>query len=479
MNEPEGAAPDAALAAPHPRFSILVTLVCSIVVAIYVGLPLGPLVRESSPLDQLEQPEDSLQRLVTRELDLDEALRGGAVWEWRLYRALSGGDDPIQQAGAWYDELADSVDSDDVELRRAILLAESGETHRVKSIVARWKARGESGPAMADWVRAAYLGPPPAAESGRALITEIREALEPDWFADTLARRIAVRIRDAGARSQAESAILARGRVLEQRQLFLWGLVMVLVAGGVLSLGRMLIRRSPPGLADAPLPPGWGMADGYALFVRALGGPQAIILVVFYFLRRESPLDGVLMMAADLPVLWWVAGYLRARDRSMRAAFGLVPRRDGWPRLVGVTLILITLAIVGDFLIDTTGAALGIKAHWADGFSEDLLWYPRWAFVVNVFDATVWAPIFEELTFRGLLYATLRTRLGAWPAALLSAAIFALPHGYAAAGSLSVLLSGVLWALAYERTRSLLPGLLAHSANNIMSTLWVVALLRW
>ena len=41
-----------------------------------------------------------------------------------------------------------------------------------------------------------------------------------------------------------------------------------------------------------------------------------------------------------------------------------------------------------------------------------------------------------------------------------------------------MLVSGVLWALAYERTRSLLPGLLAHSANNVMSTLWVVGLLR-
>jgi CAAX protease family protein len=479
MSEPEGAAPEPAPAAPRQRFSILVTVVCSIVVAIYVGLPLGPLVRDSSPLDQLEQPEDSLQRLVTRELDLDEALRRGVAWEWRLYRALSGGDNPIREARRWYDELADSVDSDDVELRRAILLAESGETDRVEDIVARWKARGESGGQMAEWLHAAYLGAPPAAETGRALIAEIREALEPDWFADTLARRIAARIGDAGARSEAESAIVARGRVLQQRQLLLWALVTVLLAAGALALGRMLIRRSPARLADAPLPPVWGIADGYALFVRALGAPQAIILVVFYFLRQESPLDGVLMMAADLPVFWWVAGYLRAHDRSMRAAFGLFPRRDGWRHLLGVTLILIALTIVGDFLIDSAGALLGFKAHWADGFSEDLLWYPRWAFVVNTLDATVWAPIFEELTFRGLLYATLRTRLGAWPAALLSAAIFALPHGYAAAGSLSVLLSGVLWAVAYERTRSLLPGLLAHSANNIMSTLWVVALLRW
>jgi membrane protease YdiL (CAAX protease family) len=63
-------------------------------------------------------------------------------------------------------------------------------------------------------------------------------------------------------------------------------------------------------------------------------------------------------------------------------------------------------------------------------------------------------------------------------AARVSGIVFALPHGYAAAGSLSVLMSGVLWAVAYERTRSLLPGMIAHAANNVMSTLWVVALLR-
>jgi membrane protease YdiL (CAAX protease family) len=480
MSEPEGVAPEpgAARAAPRRRFSILVTAVCSIVVAIYVGLPLGPLLRDASPLEQIERPEDSLGRLVTRELDLDEALRSGPTWEWRLYRALSGGEDPIREARTWYDELSDTVDSDAVELRRAILLAESGETRRVERLVARWRERGRPGRRMADWMRAAYLGAPPAAATGRALIAEIRGTVEPNWFADTLVSRIAGRIHDAPARSEAKSTIVARGRVLQQRQRLLWALVAVLLGAGAIALVRTLARREPVRVADAPLPPEWSAADGYALFVRALGGPQAIILVLFYFLRRDTPADGVLMMAADLPVFCWVAGYLRATDRSIGACFGLVPRREGWSHVLGVTLILIAVAIVGDAVIDTTGALLGVRAHWADGFSEDLLWYPRWAFLVNVFDITVWAPILEELTFRGLLYATLRTRLAVWPAALVSAAIFALPHGYAAAGSLSVLLSGVLWAIAYERTRSLLPGLLAHSANNVMSTIWVAALLR-
>jgi len=483
MSEPAGVAHDSApfpgRPQTRPHFSFVVTVICSIVVATYVGLPVGPLLRDASPLGQLDRPEESLERLVTRELDLDEALRQNRGLEWRIYRALSGGGSPIREAKGWYDELADAIDSNAIELRRAILLGESGEMDRLEERISRWKEDGSPAERMADWVRAAYLGVPPARETGRALIAEVRDVVEPNWFADTLSRRIADRIGDANARSLAESHILARGSVLQQRQRLLWALVAALLLGALVALVRMLTARSAGRVADAPLPPDWSTGDGYALFVRALGAPQAILLVMFYFLRREAPFDSALIIAADLPVFWWIARYLRAHDSSMRAAFGLVPRRDGWPRLVGVTLLLIGVALVLDAAIDTAGTLIGLKAHWADGFSEDLLWQPRWAFVLNAFNATVWAPIIEEVTFRGLLYGTLRTRLGIPSAALLSAVIFALPHGYAAAGSVSVLVSGVLWAVAYERTRSVLPGLLAHSANNILSTLWVVALLRF
>jgi membrane protease YdiL (CAAX protease family) len=247
---------------------------------------------------------------------------------------------------------------------------------------------------------------------------------------------------------------------------------------GALALGWMLARRARGRIADAPLPPVWSGADGYALFARGLGAPQAIALLVFVVLRRETGLGTVLGMATDLPLFWWVVRYLRARDSSMRAAFGLVPRRDGWAPLIGTTLALVAMGIVGDTLIDVAGGFLHLKAHWTDGFAEELLWASRRRAILEGLDATVWAPIVEELTFRGLLYGTLRTRLGVGSSALLSALVFTLPHGYAISGSASVLVSGMLWALAYERTGSLWPGLLAHSANNLLSTLWTVALLR-
>jgi uncharacterized protein len=90
----------------------------------------------------------------------------------------------------------------------------------------------------------------------------------------------------------------------------------------------------------------------------------------------------------------------------------------------------------------------------------------------------VWTPFVEELTFRGLLYGTLRTRTGAPLAALASGCLFAAAHGYGLAGFGSVLVSGLLWCWAYEKTGSLLPGMIAHAANNLAVAITLLMLLR-
>lgn len=464
---------------PRKSFSAVGTVLSSIVVVLYIGLFGRPLIEPGiSPLAELAQPERSLERLVTRELDLRAAtLRSGRPWEWRVYLALFGDDDPLVQAGAWYEELLQVSESPAAELRRIILLAESGRTADASAEIERWQGAGAERERFLAWVTAAYRAAP-SAEAGRALIREVEDALPATWFADTLVRRIAERIGDADARARAEAAILARGRVLLVRVRALTAASAALLALGLVALWWMLGRRGGARVADAPLPPGWSGADGYALFVRGLGVPQGIALLAFVALRHETGLGSLLGMAADLPLFAWVWHYLHTRDSSMRAAFGLLPPRRGWAPLLGATLVLIAAAIAGDILIQVGTGYLHVDTHWTDGFTEELLWAGHRRVLLESIDATLWAPVVEEITFRGLLYATLRTRLGAGSAAALSATIFTLPHGYAVAGSVSVLMSGLLWAVAYERTRSLWPGLLAHAANNLLSTLWTLALLR-
>ena len=78
--------------------------------------------------------------------------------------------------------------------------------------------------------------------------------------------------------------------------------------------------------------------------------------------------------------------------------------------------------------------------------------------------ALIAAPLFEEFIFRGLIFGGLRRSFGVWPAALASAALFAIVHP--AFSIIPVFVLGVCAALAYERTRSLLAPMLVHATYN-------------
>ena len=74
-------------------------------------------------------------------------------------------------------------------------------------------------------------------------------------------------------------------------------------------------------------------------------------------------------------------------------------------------------------------------------------------------------PFFEEVLFRGVLFASLRERLGPTPAALLSGLIFALVHAdLNSLGPLFVM--GTLLALLYHRTGSLWTSFTTHLLWN-------------
>ena len=136
------------------------------------------------------------------------------------------------------------------------------------------------------------------------------------------------------------------------------------------------------------------------------------------------------------------------------------------------------VAIAGETVASFTLDTLHLSAHWADGLQENLIWGSWGTVARETVDAVFWAPLAEEIGFRGVLYPALRTRWGAGAAAAASAALFAAAHGYGVAGFAAVFWSGLLWAWAYERTGSILPGLAAHAFSNAAATAGVVLLLR-
>jgi len=468
--------PHAPAVPPRPFFRPWATwlstvLVAGLVAQLYVLTPGGP-------LDHLQRPEDSLERLTEREMEVRAALRHAPPWERRLYALLSGGDEGVDDWIGWHEELAQVSTSPDVELARLILLGETRQTEALGEALEEWEGDDSAVTRRKDWIAAAYLEPSLDRATGRALVTEVRDELPSGWFADALVARLARRSGDAIARQQAESAIAARGSALLRRWRALEGAGLLVGVAGLAVLGCLLLLCVDLRLADAHMPDGFSLSDGYALFIRGALGFLVVGAVLGLTLPLDSKLDSIMGPATIAPVLLYAVWYLRSRGVSFTAAFGLVPARGRLVTLAWVCLALIGLQLAGEALIGAVLNALHVNSHWADGLQDDLIW-GSWRVVAReAIDSSLWAPFGEEVAFRGVLYPALRTRFNVAPAAALSAALFAVAHGYGVAGFAAVFWSGVIWAVAYERTGSLWPSIVAHGAGNFAATAEIVALLR-
>ena len=107
-----------------PRLNRWVTAAALAVLAVLAVLVFWP----SHGLDTLDQPEQSLERVVTRDMDVRAAAVTAPAWE-RWLDALAFSSDAAARADAlaWYEELIRVEGSPEGELYRIILLAEDGQ----------------------------------------------------------------------------------------------------------------------------------------------------------------------------------------------------------------------------------------------------------------------------------------------------------------------------------------------------------------
>jgi membrane protease YdiL (CAAX protease family) len=232
------------------------------------------------------------------------------------------------------------------------------------------------------------------------------------------------------------------------------------------------------------LPPPWSGWLGATILTRgaAVGGVLGIgvNLLVARYLDADHPLVGsAVVILGVAPALLLARRHLwRPAGLGMASTFGLIPRPGGLRALALTVPVVVALGLIGDLILNLVADWQGSSVHWAEWFDEDLIQGSRAAIVGSLVASVIVAPIVEEIAFRGLLYGTLRRRWRPLPAALLTGLVFAAAHGYGIWGFASVLWSGFLWAWTYERTRSLLPGMLAHAANNLTTSIALLGLLR-
>jgi membrane protease YdiL (CAAX protease family) len=176
--------------------------------------------------------------------------------------------------------------------------------------------------------------------------------------------------------------------------------------------------------------------------------------------------------------VWWSARDITARNGGWGRTFGL--RRPRWNDLgyagVGILVIfMLRILVVGV----ADGLTHGRASKESQNIQVDRITVVGVILLVAV--VVVLAPLVEESLFRGVLLRTLMRRMGFWPAAILSTAIFAGLHTYevdTVAGALTLAGSvgclGIVNCYLNRLTDRVFPGMLTHAAFNGLAVIVLV-----
>jgi uncharacterized protein len=436
-------------------------------------------------LDRIVEPDRALELMVSRMMEAQDGLHRAPVWQQRLAEwTLGSSEKERRQAIQWYQEHAQVTGDPFSKLRLAILQGEFGQKQDALDDAKTWQNLAAPMPLFGQWIEAAYGEPTVGVERAGELQAALAETLPAGWFYNRLAARLAQQTGDQVLLASVIQQQETRGKWLQNRsdQLMIFEFTFLLIGSAVLlSLMGLRSQQTEALRAHMPgVPPPWSGGIGTAVLLRG-GALGALITMVFLSFPpiEHASLRALAIPLANLPLLALAYVHLlKPTELDFRSGFGLQIDRATLSQLIGAALAVIAAGLWGEWVMGRASEWLDLANHWTEWFDPNLVWASGSVLTVSLLEYVVFAPIFEELAFRGLLFAVLRRRFSFVPAALLSASIFALAHGYGLIGFVSVLWSGFLWAWIYEKTGSLIPGMIAHAVNNLLVSLTVMALLR-
>jgi membrane protease YdiL (CAAX protease family) len=227
---------------------------------------------------------------------------------------------------------------------------------------------------------------------------------------------------------------------------------------------------TPPVAEPAPRtfpPSNWGPSGALlgavaAIFVGLLLGIPAL-----FFTEGDGELTtagNVIAQAATVLGLGLVPLWV-ARSRGA-ASLGEALRRLGVRRFRPSAFGWMLVAVVGYLIFAALYSALIFEPEQediADGFGP---------IPIQILLIVFGAAIAEEICFRGMLFGGLRERLPKVPAALIGGLVFGALHAFTGISAVPPLIAlGFVFCLLYEKTGSIVPGMLLHMLNNSVALL--------
>jgi len=318
-------------------------------------------------------------------------------------------------------------------------------------------------------VKAAYFEEPYFDEKNSVRYTKI---LESGWARSRLEARLD--LLSKAKPTWTESWLRQQAKDWMAKLFVLSFVTLGLLIAGAYFFATILVPRWKAGFTEDTDP--WPAGEGYGIFARSI-----CYGTLLYFIIPRLPGNLRLLQFWNAlilwgPTVWWFRHRISKPDNKKFADyFGLNLKQLQFGLLIGAGVALFAANYAGTITITKGLEAVGIKMHWAEGLNEYLM-YETWLWRLAIFiEAVIWAPILEEILFRGLFFGALRKQMNWICAALISGLCFGAVHFYSYPGFLMVTFFGFVMALGYQKTGSLIPSIVAHALTNfilVWSSIW-------
>ncbi len=187
-------------------------------------------------------------------------------------------------------------------------------------------------------------------------------------------------------------------------------------------------------------------------------------------LNTDDPATGqvAFMLSGYGVLLAWIVWACRSSGIGLRRLVGRLPARHNW--LATLSLLAVTMAFsIGSWQVFARGLALAAPGvlefllEALEGVPDPPLAYK----VAMVIVVAILAPVVEEVLFRGILLNRWAVKWGVGTSVAATSIAFGLLHG----NPVGITMVGLVAAVLYLRTGSLVVPIAFHAANNLVATI--------
>ncbi|WP_407413148.1 CPBP family intramembrane glutamic endopeptidase [Methanobrevibacter sp.] len=190
-----------------------------------------------------------------------------------------------------------------------------------------------------------------------------------------------------------------------------------------------------------------------------------ILMAIFPIIEESADLKFIVFIVLILLFFAWALKGTTGLNNDL----GEVREKDNFREILYVLAINLLFAYLFTYLISLLDILLGLgDPTWVSMWDIDSVTIDSATLILDAITAIIFAPVIEELVFRGVLFNRLKIRTGIIPAMLISSFIFGIGHDFG--GMTSAFLFGICMCILYLKTDNILVPMTVHFINNVVAT---------